>query len=322
MANKQEIKRDKKEEITKENAEVTQKNETKNVKAKKVTTKKENMQAKENKTDTGKKKSESVNANKKTKITGTKKSNKTNNTNKVETNSKKTTKATGKVNKSSNGKKNESTKSESKETKVENKKDKNKKDKNKKVVTKKENKKNLEKNDTEIDEENAVTEVKEEVVKLEEIKSTLNKKNKIPKEKLEEIYGLIFKNIAIAAVIMVYFIFLNLGQMNIKTDIYQTDLKVFSITSLLISIVLFEKAYKKDSGEIAIYGIETLILAIITLTLIYINLMFSSRYVFIVNSISCIFAIYYLIKSVIIYIKKRKKCYIDDMKEIINKEEE
>ena len=121
---------------------------------------------------------------------------------------------------------------------------------------------------------------------------------------------------------MVYFIFLNLGQMNIKTDIYQTDLKVFSITSLLISIVLFEKAYKKDSGEIAIYGIETLILAIITLTLIYINLMFSSRYVFIVNSISCIFAIYYLIKSVIIYIKKRKKCYIDDMKEIINKEEE
>lgn len=317
MANKQEIKRDKKEEITKENVEVSQKNETKNVKAKKVTTKKENKQANENKTGTGKKKSEGVSTTNKTKSTGTKKNNKANNTNKVETNSKKTTKATGKVNKSSNGKKNESTKSESKETKVE-----NKKDKNKKVVTKKENKKNLEKNDTEIDEENAVTEVKEEVVKLEEIKSTLNKKNKIPKEKLEEIYGLIFKNIAIAAVIMVYFIFLNLGQMNIKTDIYQTDLKVFSITSLLISIVLFEKAYKKDSGEIAIYGIETLILAIITLTLIYINLMFSSRYVFIVNSISCIFAIYYLIKSVVIYIKKRKKCYIDDMKEIINKEEE
>lgn len=317
MANKQETKRDKKEEITKENVEVSQKNETKNVKAKKVTTKKENMQAKENKTDTGKKKSEGVSTTNKTKSTGTKKNNKANNTNKVETNSKKTTKATGKVNKNSNGTKNESTKSESKEAKVE-----NKKDKNKKVVTKKESKKNLEKNDTEIDEENAVTEVKEEVVKLEEIKSTLNKKNKIPKEKLEEIYGLIFKNIAIAAVIMVYFIFLNLGQMNIKTDIYQTDLKVFSITSLLISIVLFEKAYKKDSGEIAIYGIETLILAIITLTLIYINLMFSSRYVFIVNSISCIFAIYYLIKSVIIYIKKRKKCYIDDMKEIINKEEE
>lgn len=317
MANKQETKRDKKEKITKENVEVPQKNENKNVKAKKVTTKKENKQANENKTGTSKKKSEGVSTTNKTKSTGTKKNNKTNNTNKVEANRKKTTKATGKVNKNSNGKKNESTKSESKEAKVE-----NKKDKNKKVANNKATKKNLEKNDTEIDEENAVTEVKEEVVKLEEIKSTLNKKNKIPKEKLEEIYGLIFKNIAIAGVIMVYFIFLNLGQMNIKTDIYQTDLKVFSITSLLISIVLFEKAYKKDSGEIAIYGIETLMLAIITLTLIYINLMFSSRYVFIVNSISCIFAIYYLIKSVIIYIKKRKKCYIDDMKEIINKEEE
>lgn len=256
------------------------------MKTKKPSSKTETVQNKVSKMSTSKKKSENSSINKKSKSTGTKKSDETKNTNsKVETKSKKTSKTKGNAKQNSNSKKNESIKSEN-------------------------------------NEENAVTEVKEEVVKLEEIKSTLNKKNKISKEKLEEIYGLVFKNIAIAAVVIVYFIFLNLGQMNIKPDIYQTDLKVFSITSLLISIVLFEKAYKKDSGEIAIYGIETLILAIVTLSLIYINLMFSSRYVFIVNSISCIFAVYYLIKSVIVYIKKRKKCYIDDMKEIINKEEE
>lgn len=286
MANKQEQNKDKKEEVTKEKVETSPKKETKNMKTKKPSSKTETVQNKVSKMNTSKKKSENSSINKKTKSTGTKKSDETKNTNsKVETKSKKTSKTKGNAKQNSNSQKNESIKSEN-------------------------------------NEENAVAEVKEEVVKLEEIKSTLNKKNKISKEKLEEIYGLVFKNIAIAAVVIIYFIFLNLGQMNIKPDIYQTDLKVFSITSLLISIVLFEKAYKKDSGEIAIYGIEMLILAIVTLSLIYINLMFSSRYVFIVNSISCIFAIYYLIKSVIVYIKKRKKCYIDDMKEIINKEEE
>lgn len=316
MADKQEPKKEKRKEITKENVEVSQKNESKNVKTKKTSSKKENVQSKENKTGTSKKKSESVSTNKKTTSTETKKSNKANSTNKAETNGKKTTKTTGKVNKNSNSKKKVSINSESKEEKNE-----NKKDKNKKIVTKKQNKNNLEE-DTEINEENTVTEVKEEAVKLEEIKSTLNKKNKIPTEKLEEIYKTVFKNIIFAAVIVTYFIFLNLGQMNIKPEVYQTDLKVFSITTLLISIVLIERAYKKDSGEIAVYGIETLILSIITLALIYVNLIFSSKYVFIVNFISYIFAIYYLIKSVIVYIKKRKKCYIDDMKEIINKEEE
>ena len=305
MANKQETKKDKKEEIT--NETVSPKKESGEVIIKKSSSKKKNETENKAKTSQNMAKAKSTGANKKTKSAEIK-NKKILEKNKTETTDKKTSKAS--VEKNSNGRKKNTIKNEKKDSegKIE-------ENKEKKAVKKEQEKlKN--------DEEDNLTEVKEEVVKLEEIKSTLNKKNKISKEKLEEIYGVVFKNIAIAAVVIIYFIFLNLGQMNIKPDIYQTDLKVFSITSLLISIVLFEKAYKKDSGEIAIYGIEMLILAIVTLSLIYINLMFSSRYVFIVNSISCIFAIYYLIKSVIVYIKKRKKCYIDDMKEIINKEEE
>ena len=305
MANKQETKKEKKDEFT--NETVSQKNESGEVKIKKASSKKKNEPENKAKTNKNMSKTKSMDVKKKTKSVETKnkeivEKNKTENTNK------KTSKASAEKN--SNNQKKNNIKSEKKDSEV-----KIEENKDKKAVKKEQE--NLKNN-----EEDNLTDVKEEVVKLEEIKSTLNKKNKISKEKLEKIYGLVFKNIAIAAVVIVYFIFLNLGQMNIKPDIYQTDLKVFSITSLLISIVLFEKAYKKDSGEIAIYGIEMLILAIVTLSLIYINLIFSSRYVFIVNSISYIFAIYYLIKSVIVYIKKRKKCYIDDMKEIINKEEE
>ena len=125
----------------------------------------------------------------------------------------------------------------------------------------------------------------------------------------------------VAIGIIVYFIFLNLGKMNIENSVYVTDLKVFSMCTLLAAIILIEVSYKKDSGETALYGVEMIVLAITTIALIYVNLMLSSRYVYIVTAISFIFAIYYLIKSMVIYLKKRKQYFVNDMKEIMNKEE-
>lgn len=170
-------------------------------------------------------------------------------------------------------------------------------------------------------EENAVT-TKEEMVSIKEIKKTIKNKQNLPKEEIEKINKYLFQNILVAICIIIYFIFLNLGKMNIQTEIYETDLKVFSMCILLFAIALIEKAYKKDDGKIAIYGIEMIVLSLVTTALIYVNLMLSMRYVYIVTSISYIFAIYYLIKSVIIYIRGRKKYFVDDMKEIIKNKEE
>ncbi len=162
---------------------------------------------------------------------------------------------------------------------------------------------------------------KEEVIQIEEIKKAIEKKKVLPKEKREKIYGSLFRNIAVAGVIILYFIFLNLGKLNIKPDVYVTDLKVFSMCILGTAIAIIENAYKKDSGELALYGIETIILALSTVGLIYVELMLSSKYVFIVTAMSYLFAIYYVIKSIIIYIRQRKKYFVDDMKEIIKEEE-
>ena len=103
---------------------------------------------------------------------------------------------------------------------------------------------------------------------------------------------------------------------------YQTDLKVFAMCILFLAIILLERAYKKDSGRIAIFGIETIVLAVITLGLIYVNLMLSSSYVNIVLIILYAVAIYYVIKSIIVYHKGKKKYFVENMKEIINTEEE
>lgn len=176
--------------------------------------------------------------------------------------------------------------------------------------------------DIALEEKEEISSVPVEEVSIQEIKQTIKKKQNLPKEEVGKINKCVFQNILVSLCIIIYFIFLNLGHMNIQGEVYVTDLKVFSMCILLLAIALIEKAYKKDDGKMAIYGIEMIVLSIVTVALIYVNLMLSTRYVYIVTAISYIFAIYYLIKSIVIYVRRRKKYFVDNMKEIINNKDE
>ena len=238
---------------------------------------------------------------------------------KKETKSKETvkTKKTGSSSKNATTKKKSSSTSKKSDKKEENKSD-------KKKVTRVYAKKDIEEvaatveNNIEIQSDETK---KDKLIKIEEIKDTIKNKKTIPVEEINKINKLVFKNILIGAVIVLYFLFLNLGHINIETSIYITDLKVFSACILLFAIVILEYAYKKDSGEYAVYGIEMIVLSIVSVSLIYINLMLFSRYIAIVTAISLVWATYYVIKATIIYLRKRKKYFVDDMKEIIKEEE-
>ena len=159
------------------------------------------------------------------------------------------------------------------------------------------------------------------LIKFEEIKNIFRKKKKIPKEERKKIHKPVWINIAFTLIVLLYFSFLIIGFYNIDKNVYQIDLKVFSLCILFFAIILLERAYKKDNGRIAIYGIETIIISIITLGLIYVNLMMSSTYIKIVLIILGVAVVYYLIKSIIINIRGRKKYFINNMKEMINTEE-
>ena len=89
--------------------------------------------------------------------------------------------------------------------------------------------------------------------------------------------------------------------------------------SITITIIIFEKAYKKDSLDITIYGIEALAFSICTLMTIYIGINYHNKYTYIINIIAMLFAIYYIIKSIIIYIKMKKKALkkVSDIHKIV-----
>lgn len=155
--------------------------------------------------------------------------------------------------------------------------------------------------------------------KMQKIEEERKKQKKLPKEIKEKVNKAIFSNFIIAIAISIYLIFINLGYTNINEEAFITDLQVFSITLIITTILVFEHAYKKDSGKITIYGIETLVLSIVTMILPRIYNENKELFVDIVGCVSIIFIIYYFIKCMVIYFKTKRRVRKKEMKKIAKK---
>ena len=159
---------------------------------------------------------------------------------------------------------------------------------------------------------------KNEIKAMQEVVAKeMKAKKKMPEAELNKINTKVFQNICLAIIMMFYFNFVILGFINIENSVFLVDLKVFSIVILAIAIGVFEYAYKKDSGRHAIHGIEVLVMALITISLIYVNIMHIDKFIVITVMITYIFTIYYITKAIVIYKKMKKQYLIDNMKEII-----
>lgn len=148
-----------------------------------------------------------------------------------------------------------------------------------------------------------------------ELEQNAKEQKKLSKDKEKILNQKVFTNIIIAIIVMLYLFFINIGSLNIETITFVRDLKVFSMMLIILTIVLFEYSYKKDNGTICINGIETLVLAIITLVSPYICVLLNKKFNLIVASTSFLFGAYYVGKSIIIY-KKGKKQFLKQENDI------
>lgn len=155
--------------------------------------------------------------------------------------------------------------------------------------------------------------------KIENLEKEIVNKKKLPKEEELKINKKIFENILIADVIMVFLYLISLGSLNIETPIFITDLKVFSVILIIITILLFEYSYRKENSNICVHGIECFVLSVFTLLSTYLYNIYFSEFYLIISIASFLFGIYYVGKSIILYIKMRKKYYesVNDISEII-----
>lgn len=155
----------------------------------------------------------------------------------------------------------------------------------------------------------------------EELSQDMKKQKKLPKEELKKLNKRILSNMALAIAIIFYLLLLNIGALNIETATYMMDLKVFSMLFIAITIIIFEVSYKKDSGILCIYGIEILVLAVLTLVLPTLYSVQKEHYGMILTGALIIFTIYYIIKAFMIYRKGKKEQLkkVSDINEIIKK---
>lgn len=166
--------------------------------------------------------------------------------------------------------------------------------------------------------------IKEKVQQEEKLKSLEKEiidKKKLPQEEENKINSKIFENMIIADVLMAFFYLISLGSLNIETPIFITDLKVFSMGLIVLTVILFEISYKKENGNLCIHGIECLVIAIFMLFSTYLYTMYIKEFYMYVSIFSYICAIYYSAKSIVIYRKMKKKyiASLSDIDEIIKK---
>lgn len=130
-------------------------------------------------------------------------------------------------------------------------------------------------------------------------------------------------NVLKAILIVFYFLVFNLAYRKINTELFERGYQLFTMIFLFIAIYLFEKAYKKDNDKKALEGIEILVLSAYTLTATHITNKFKFEFKSYSLAASYIFAIYFVLKSIVIYTKGRKELEksLSDIEEIVKKEE-
>lgn len=130
-------------------------------------------------------------------------------------------------------------------------------------------------------------------------------------------------NILKAIIVIFYFLILNLISEKVGEELFRRGIQICTMIFLFVAIYIIEKAYKEDDGVKAIDGIEVLVLATAVLSLEYITNRFKFQFNSYSSTVSYIFAIYFVLKSIVIYTKGRKEVEksLSDIEEIVKKEE-
>ena len=120
-------------------------------------------------------------------------------------------------------------------------------------------------------------------------------KNKINKE--------IFSNIIIAIILLAYFFIIPIIYNRFLQNKIFEYLEIPAIIFFVVGLYFLERSYKKDSGKIFLRGIEFVIISGHTLSIQYIVTKYNFDFQLYLTVSSYVFAIYYVLKSIIIYTK-------------------
>lgn len=133
----------------------------------------------------------------------------------------------------------------------------------------------------------------------------------------------IMKNLSKAIGVVLYFGILSFAYTKMSIDRLEGDIRVFSGMFLIIGLILFEKAYREEKGNLAITGIEFLALSMHSLSIMHtIALLKIDFNTYMLISLS-VAGIYYVLKGIICYTLEKRKYLkgLSDISEIVKEDE-
>ncbi len=150
----------------------------------------------------------------------------------------------------------------------------------------------------------------------------ITQKRKMTQKVKDGLHQRIFHNCLLAIGVMLYICLIDAVYIYAKQEVVSIAFKIFPMIAIFTTVVLFEIAYRKENGKMAIVGIELLVMSILVLYIpqIYQNL--DKKFCVQLTFIPIFFAIYYVAKSIVIYIKTEKNYQnnLSDVKEIVKEE--
>lgn len=159
--------------------------------------------------------------------------------------------------------------------------------------------------------------------KAELMQEKISELRKLPLKIKEKLKKIIFANFIIAIIFMLCLVIINSIYLNKDLEFFQTSVKAFAMVLIILDVILFETAYRKDSVTLWVYGFELLSYSILILAISYLYVYMNEIIRNLLMLAPIFFSIYYLAKTIIIHVIETKKYQnnLSDVKEIMQDEE-
>lgn len=151
----------------------------------------------------------------------------------------------------------------------------------------------------------------------------IEEKRRLPQTVKDNISTDIFQNILAAIIIVAYLCVINIIYYKFQSSMFEEYMKYFALGIILITIIVFEVSYRKNSLKFCFIGIELLICGVLSLYIPYIYLHTTTALRCAIMVLPAGLVIYYGIKSLIIFKQKQFKYQnnLSDVKEIVKETE-
>lgn len=118
---------------------------------------------------------------------------------------------------------------------------------------------------------------------------------------------------------MLYFCAVNFSYYKFESNVFEEIMKYFALGIVILTVIIFELSYRKNSIKLLIIGLELFSCAILSLYIPYIFLHSASAIRISIMILPAFLIIYYAIKSFIIFKRKQfeYRNNLSDIKEIV-----